>query len=609
MAFEAERFYELGDSQEHMAQRSQETWGEVFFSTEAQGFFSSKSFQFPLYDVPSYTKTPLKGMKDNNNLYANGSTKWRLNSTSEDCDFKDATSIEQLLIGVSKPTIGTMDGSFLWLGVECSDASDHSTISTSAGSSSPYNTHITLPRSQDNHLAAFTCAWAYIISAVWAESHAGEINYTTHCMRVPNSDDLQSSASLTMIDGCDEREAEWWSAVLTTGSGWKSTIKRDGEEYLSPWAIEIEDGVFAISGYTASNGRYYGKPATAREALDFLSRYCTTYGLHLQGRAALSAALTLPTHSVWRRPAKLPRPLHLAEQQQWGSGTSDLEFDDLLVQLPYLMTISSYGILSILRSALYDPQVYCHRAGAWLNPVLVNWPTSNEKIAILGSIRSPEAGGWWMGAAITSLPSKTFMPTIVGSGMWKTDLTMSWWTKTHHSFSCLLLTEKIHPQIATESGESLIDRVDEALLLLLTSARGPEGNLTRPSMSPWRPPGRSIFSRSSLDVQKHAECGHFLQYRKWIWAGLNSEIIDLGHTFKNLGCTRHQPIKTVANVHVHVNSLNDCNRDLWVHPTRSIFSWLSEMRGPEADESDVNTAELLQVFDDESETRSDFGSI
>jgi hypothetical protein len=106
---------------------------------------------------------------------------------------------------------------------------------------------------------------------------------------------------------------------------------------------------------------------------------------------------------MWCRPVKLQRPLYLAEQQQLSSGTVDLEFNDLLVQLPYLMTISSYGVLSILRSALYDPHVYCHLADAWLSPVLVNWPTFNEKIAILGCIRSPEAGGWWMGVAITFL--------------------------------------------------------------------------------------------------------------------------------------------------------------------------------------------------------------
>jgi hypothetical protein len=366
--------------------------------------------------------------------------------------------------------------------------------------------------------------------------------------------EIQNSTNLKMINGCEEREVEWWSAVLTTGSGWKSTIKRDWKEYLSPWSIEIEDGAFAIAGCSAPTHCHDSRAATAREALSFLSRYCTTYGLHLQGRAALSAALTLPSHNMWRRPAKLPRPLHLAEQQQWRSGTVDLGVNDLLVQLPYLMTISSYGILSILRSALYDPHVYCHLAGAWLSPVLVNWPTSNEKIAMLGCIRSPEAGGWWMGAAITSLASKSFIPTIIGGGMWKTDLTMSWWTKTHHSFSCLLLTERIHPQISAGSAGSLIDRVEEALLLFLTFGRGPEGHLTRPSMSPWKPPRRSIFHKSSLDVQKHVACGHIFHYSKWIWAGRDSEIDNLGYTYKILTST-HQSVKTVAHAHAHINSL------------------------------------------------------
>ncbi|KAK2812934.1 hypothetical protein FQN50_000955 [Emmonsiellopsis sp. PD_5] len=504
----------------------------------------------------------------------------------------DATSTEQILLGVSAPTRCTVDGCFSWL-----------------QSPPPGSSELVRGQSRDNHLAAFTCAWAFILSAFWAESHRGSLKYTGITARIVNSHEDPKEAGLMAIQH-SASEAEWWASILANGNGWRATVQHDGEDYLSPWNVQLcSEDLFTISTPYITE-RITIPPPSATEALSFLSRYCAIYNLHQQAVAALFAALALPTHSLFARPAALPQPYHIAQQRH---GTpSDSLFDDLLPHIPSFMTISAVGIAPILRSALYDPETPCHVSGAWLSPLLAEWPLKGERAAIAGYARSPTVGGLWMGACITSLVSRKFIGILAGSGMWRANLLLSWWTGTPQSFFCRF-AEGQDSRMASVG--PLIRRAEEAFLLFITSARGPQRHLIPTPMSPWSPPGESKLDLSSFAVQHHAACGgHHLRYKSWSWEGLEGMVDDRGFSDTDL-CENTTSFETHPDAFIHMpisrpeSPLNGANNDFhsWVHPTRAIFQWLKEMRGPEADQYDVNTDELLQVFEEDSDVAGSTG--
>ncbi|KAL2359840.1 hypothetical protein RJZ56_007309 [Blastomyces dermatitidis] len=584
-------FYPCGDEPELTLKRSHRLWSTIFqFATSRSGF-DPAGFQLFLREVPSYTKTALKGFKgEHNRLYAKGRAIWHIESASNTCDLGDATSTEQLLLGVSTPTRCTVDGCFSWL--QSSSSSDI----------------VQTCQSCDNHLAAFTCAWAFILSAFWAESQYGSLTYTGVTARIINRHENPRESGLMDMQS-SAIEAEWWAAVLANGNGWRATVQHDDKEYLSPWNVQLcsEDLFTILTPYVTT--RKTKSPPSAAEALNFLSRYCAAYGLRLQGIAALFAALALPTHSLFARPAALPRPRHIAQQRHGISG--DTLFAGFLPHIPSFMTISAIGIAPILRSALYDPGTYCHVSGAWLSQLLAEWPAENERAAISGYTRSPTVGGIWMGASISSLLSRKFIHILAGSGMWRANLSLSWWTQTAQSFFCRFSEE---PNAQVASVVPLIPRAEEAFLLFITSARGPERHLIPTPMSPWRPPGESKLDLSTFAVQRHATCGHHLRYKSWFWEGLQEMIEDRGFTDMDLSeNTISYGLYPDSSIHIPISRSesrsNNANNDLhsWIHPTRAIFQWLKEMRGPEADQCDVNTDELLQVFEEDSDVAGSSG--
>ncbi|OJD16053.1 hypothetical protein AJ78_03766 [Emergomyces pasteurianus Ep9510] len=120
--------------------------------------------------------------------------------------------------------------------------------------------------SRNNYLAALTCPWAFIfISASWAAAHQRSISYYT-------------GATAPIVDTCD----------------------RQMKTALSTLRYE------AITAPA---------PASVTEALNFLSHYCATYGLVSKDLRHLFAALALPTHSIFARPAALPTPYHAAQER------------------------------------------------------------------------------------------------------------------------------------------------------------------------------------------------------------------------------------------------------------------------------------------------------
>lgn len=570
------------DNEPHLTfERSHQIWSGIFQFAASQREFAPAAFQLFLRDVPSYTTASLKGVKgEHGRLYAKGRAIWHIESVPKVCRMGNATSVEQFLLGISTPTYCSLDGRFSW-------------VQSSSGG--PDGAETNQPRGM--YLAAFTCAWAFILSALWAEAHCGSISYTGATAPIVDNRDKHMKTGLRSIQ-CSTNEADWWASILANGSGWRATVKRDGNDYLSPWSIQLGSEDFTVLVPCTTERITASKPPSATEALSFLSRYCATYDLRQQGLAALFAALALPTHSLFARPAALPIPYHAAQERRDPLG--DDIFAGIISEIPSLMTVSAAGIAAVLRHTLYDPETYCHVSGVWLNQVLAEWPAEIERAAIAGCARSPTVGGLWMGASVSSLVSRKFMQVLAGSGMWRANLPLSWWTGSPHSFFCRLSEQdarKVPPG-------PCLPRVEEAFLLFITSARGPERRLIPTPMSPWKPPGESILELSSLDVQRHANCEHYLRYVSWSWEGLEGMVEDRGFSRIRLCDSVHE--KYVPDTTKHKSCpeslLADANDYFhsWVDPTRAIFQWLKEMRGPEAD-VDVNTAELLQVFEEDSD--------
>ncbi|KAK6823827.1 hypothetical protein RU639_006509 [Aspergillus parasiticus] len=88
---------------------------------------------------------------------------------------------------------------------------------------------------EDNHIAALFLAWAYILSARWAElldrstDHRCRIDHiykTNHV--IPES--FSEYTEEAVADGFEEAQVFWWNAILAGNSGWKITA----DAWLNP---------------------------------------------------------------------------------------------------------------------------------------------------------------------------------------------------------------------------------------------------------------------------------------------------------------------------------------------------------------------------------------
>ncbi|EEH37938.2 hypothetical protein PAAG_00859 [Paracoccidioides lutzii Pb01] len=110
------------------------------------------------------------------------------------------------------------------------------------------------------------------------------------------------------------------------------------------------------------------------------------------------------------------------------------------------------------------------------------------------------------------------------------------------------------------SGGSLIPGAEEAFLRIITSARRSELHLIQP---------------------------HYLHGASLIIGDFR--ILGYSKPEEPISCSESPIGGTITYFHD------------WVYATRAIFQWLKEIRGPEADQTDVNTDELLRVFEEDSD--------
>ncbi|KAI9732140.1 MAG: hypothetical protein M1834_004236 [Cirrosporium novae-zelandiae] len=500
-----------------------------------------------LQNVPDFRSTKLLSSLSpgHTNLVASGRSVWRIGSN---CELVHKIIDHSIITAISKTVSCTTkdSGGFeSWIGIEGKESTDR------------------------NYLAILISAWAYIISAHWAESQEGHLQYT----------DKRGSVSPIILDpnyiidigNADEAETKWWTAVAAQ-NGWKATISSNFEgvngTFVSPWSIDIDFEPTLTVCSTSIPSPVESSCATASEAYSHLVRFCKLHGIFDQALIALSATLTFPTHSFKNFPAKLPTPKHTRIPSNKYDSTTDTDFralEKIYRAIGCYMTISALGIVPLLCSMFFEETVPCNLSGEWLETAfqaLRPIQHHNLHLAIVGSLRRPSLGFWWTGACLTGLAEMILRSDLEQIYM-PIDLVCGWWTGNPQSFICC------HHTTTASTSEKWIFRWKEALLLYISGER-------QLPLCPWRPPGKSLVRDTELSVQGHAYCiDHFLRMESWIWFGADGNThIDYGYSInpeKNSDKQISYKANSSSKLPDQIEISNKASRQytLW------IFEWLA----------------------------------
>lgn len=105
----------------------------------------------------------------------------------------------------------------------------------------------------DGHLVVLIFAWAYALSARWAESipRASPIEYTPSqapwIARQVSCEAAENGKPLVVeLGNLTGDAARWWAAVLAPGEGWTAAIPHERWRLISPWSVTKESSSIPI---------------------------------------------------------------------------------------------------------------------------------------------------------------------------------------------------------------------------------------------------------------------------------------------------------------------------------------------------------------------------
>ncbi|PGH14673.1 hypothetical protein AJ80_05854 [Polytolypa hystricis UAMH7299] len=115
---------------------------------------------------------------------------------------------------------------------------------------------------------------------------------------------------LIPVGDADERELQWWAAILAKGRGWQATLTRGDRQYSSPWACHLNDGrpLTIVHNGTRFTSACSLEPPSSTQAQNYLLRLAQMHDAVDQLIAAFVATLTIPRHQRFGAPVKLPEP-------------------------------------------------------------------------------------------------------------------------------------------------------------------------------------------------------------------------------------------------------------------------------------------------------------
>lgn len=464
------------------------------------------------------------------------------------------------------------------------------------------------------HIPILILAWAYILSARWAEliPGAGISDYTNHQAQLssengPYGREDDENHVVVKIGDVDDAAARWWTAVLAADGGWDASIRSDtGVLLCSPWSIRIQPGLyFTISANiqpcsTMKNPR----PASFSNALRYLSEYCHMHDVAEQSQAALAAALLIPVAKYDNRRIKLPIPqIKRTEARCQGNPQEVPSWDMEPRQLDRLLTLScnARGVKALLNSIFFEPDVPCNSCGAWLQGsfAFLDSNKAGDAAVLLRTFieRDPGLDFLWLGAFITGAEERCLQEAR--AGWWKVDISAAAWTGTHVSFIQEPVTE--NPPDAQE-----ISRADECRLTYLSHERD---HAVAP-LFPFAPFGCIAMEDTGLDVRRHARCSaaHCLEYNHFTWDCQDGKKLEQGRNETLAICIRTKAGKPSAtddnSIVVDYDDL-DIEDEVSEMVTRNVFTWLRGEDGFPVAERSIREHEWIDNLDSDDDSPID----
>lgn len=473
--------------------------------------------------------------------------------------------------------------------------------------------------SESNHVPILMLAWAYILSARWAELIPGACpptydNHEHQSTAGSTSRGLEDEDSTVVVDvgDVDGDAARWWTAVLSAdGGGWDASIRSDkGFLLCAPWSIKTQPGhTFAISANIRPRSHTINtRTASSSAAIRYLSEYCFLHDVADQSQAGLAAALLIPMARQDNRRIHLPIPRLSQEGSNWQQRKQTVSaWDGGLCPLDRLLTLScnSRGLRSLLNSVFFDPGVDCNVCGAWLQgsfAFLDSEKAKDPRLRLLTLInRDPTLGFLWLGAFITGADARCLQEAR--AGWWKVDLSAAAWTGTHVSF---IQGSALKASAATHQ----ISRADECRLMYLSHE---QAHAIQP-LFPFAPFGSTALEDADLDVRRHVQCSavHGLIYDGFTWDCNNGRKVYQGIEDVQAATIRSkatQPPRWNSSATVIYDNM-DTEDEVSEMITRNVFTWLRGDDGFPAAERAIREHEWIENLesDDDSPIEGDVRS-
>ncbi|KAG6355683.1 hypothetical protein INS49_003647 [Diaporthe citri] len=497
-------------------------------------------------------------------LYAVGCSKWRTGCNSQ--DIPEFTKKFRLAISVQRPTSIQFESSACtfpkWFG------------------------------NDGGHLGVLVLAWAYILSARWAEIMPGAgICYTAPYERVQGiSEDPKFKKVFTLTTGTNNVGAlHWWKALVGPGRRWSATISKSGQTSISPWSTLIsmpEDLDVRVTGIEGSDEDVTAEQSlsapSSDQAMQFLTEYCEYHSIQNQCAAALSAALVLPLARSSRRSVRLPVPQSSARRSSWGLSSKPSVLSQ--EQLDKLLTLSCNceGIEAILSSCFLNPDVPGNVCSDYLQGIFAVIDATHDiqdRTSLL--MRGlGHMGFLWLGAGIAGLQDGLLR--LFRDRTADPELHSAAWTQTLQSFIQ-------QPVLGIQNGR--VARADECKLLFLTQAKWH----TNPPLSAWPLFGTTELKDVNLEVEEHIRCGsHCLFYDSWTWS-CRDKNNPVSHRPSPSIPRLHSAQRVIdATIPVSYHAFDPEEESASENTTMNNFSWLRGTDGYPVAERDIRNHEWLR---------------
>ena len=455
--------------------------------------------------------------------------------------------------------------------------------------------HFTYADAQLSGVSLMFLAWAYIFSMTLLEKQGLPMLYSDsmtwdEAKAIPQS---QNTSYMDIYIGrASIDEWRWWSALVHPGQGW-----RPGGESIPPWTVAFRGNVkFVIKAdVVGSTNPDDCTPPSSDQAVCFLSKFASAYGLTGQSSLALAMVLSLPLHNQTRSAIELPATSSFTKARaraSWGvDSASPIQRD--FEKLPRYMALSSNPqfLSSALWGIFWEPGIDCNLVSAWCEPIIrvVSPLVQSGNIEVLAHIfaqRRPNIAALWYGVLACGRTRVfnaiiNYLNALRPPVPCKPMAEIAAWTGSPQSFMDVCGSG---PYL---SGDQ-VTRADVWRLRHECWNVDDEGVLPfrNPPLCPWQPFGTMLPAETELSVRPHLECRrHEWAYLGWTW------LTDDGCSVIDHGLRSDENISVIPTI-----SRQEVVTDQWVMPsiskdniasrkaTGDIFRWAATEMEPSGKE-------------------------